>query len=465
MAAPQSHAVQILSHLALAQQSRLEGQANQQDDLCNLIETAGEHWKPFHAISEVDYMTICSAASQVKWQPDNFCVLARFCLKMFPRVEASERNDDTLNSIFLLAKSSFQHYNGTLSEEASSEYLNVSTDAEKATRQECRSTQNDLLEKLYEVAQAKLEGPKTSVSRYLQLFLEESDKPSVVCACYTLCGFVLQRESELLDEHIDLVVESIIKKLAAEINIQGIRAHLQLVALLALSGDSSHRETILQARTLSTMARFFKGRAKSFLDSQINAAMTARKVMTECAPAVLQFFGLNECDGGYIVESLQRSSGYAMVGLWNETDNTDLKVEIARVVAQVCRTLKRMPQSAIALGAIFELFEDEVQVLNPVTFIVCHHPSETARIEGWMAMGILTEVVKGRSALCKTIIQDTDFRDKMLQTAQMTTGYERENLKVVLAHLQNEVSEAKVYLDQAAHNLDFNPTSTMTTLS
>ncbi|KAL9621995.1 MAG: hypothetical protein Q9160_003657 [Pyrenula sp. 1 TL-2023] len=466
LAAPHSHAVQILSHLALAQQSIFEAQANQQDDLCNLIETAGEHWESYYTIPEADYVTICSAASQVKWESSNFCALARFCVKVLPSVKVSERSQDTLKSIFSLARSSFQHFNGTLVSEVSSENPNFTTDAEDATKQECRSTQNDLLEKLYEVAQGKLEGPKPSVSWYVQLFLKDSDEPSVVCACYTLCGFVLQRESEIMDHHIGHeLIENITKKLAADTNTQGIRAHLQLIGLLAMSAASSYREIIVQARTLSIIARFFEGRAKIFLDSQINGAITARKVMIESTSAVLQFFGLEECDGNYRVESSQRSSGRSMVELWEETDNTDLKVEIARVVAQICRTLKRMPQFAVALEAIFELFGDETHVLNPVAFVICHHPSEAARIEGWMAIGILTEVLKGRSALCKTIIRNTNFREKMLQTARTTTGYERENLKVVLAHLQNDVSEARVYLDQAARSLNFNLGSSTNALS
>lgn len=455
LADSERHALQAIVHLALIHRHSLEIQHDQQDDLCALAEMVGDNWASSSIFHTDDYMMLCKAASQVNWQAQNFCIFARVCLKMLPVSQILSQNPQVFDSFFSVVQASFQYFNGNLGDSGVySESSDHDHDATSLLRNDCRGTQNDLLEKLYETGKTGVAIPRSFMSRYTQFFQEESSQPAKICACYVFCGFVLQNDMELLDELSNgSFMGMITETLSKEENVQGIRAQLQLIGLLALSGAPNARVNCVRVGTIETLSRFFQGHTKNFLNPQLDATITARKLLIDSVPLVLQFFGIEEREFNYECNRPQHNSGYHMLELWNRTNNTDLKAEIARVVAQVCRSLKRTPQCTAVLNAVFTSVGNEQNIIEPLLFTTTHHPSEGIRIESWMAMGVLTEVASGRKALLGAVNHNMAFRDKIRMTSQLESGYERENLKVILAHMLDEVLEATEWLDDAARNL------------
>jgi hypothetical protein len=150
---------------------------------------------------------------------------------------------------------------------------------------------------------------------------------------------------------------------------------------------------------------------------QCEAVATIRKVIVGhpehvsgigiCIPVVAE-----ACMQHKSTERTQEQSGLlAALNLFRRTSDVELKIEIGRLVVEVCRTLFRSTggHPERAENPVRQAFGNASDIANPITYLACNGTSKEVRGEGWFGLAAMSAWDYGRpfvmDCLAETIFQ------------------------------------------------------------
>ncbi len=163
-------------------------------------------------------------------------------------------------------------------------------------------------------------------------------------------------------------------------------------------------------------------------------------------------------------ERIQEQSGLlAALNLFRRTTEVETKIEIGRLVIEVCRTLLHSTggHSERAENAVHQAFGSACDIANPVTYLACNGPSEEVRGEGWFGLAVLSTWEHGRPFVmeCLTREEVQKSMDEAMKNGDRTFG---QNISLMLTRLHHFPSRlvlpsTREFLEHAASNAGLPP--------
>lgn len=159
----------------------------------------------------------------------------------------------------------------------------------------------------------------------------------------------------------------------------------------------------------------------------------------------------------------QQSGLLAALNLFRRTSDQETKVEVGRLVVEVCRTLLQSArgQPERAENAVREAFGSAEDIANPITYLVCHGASEESRGEGWFGLAVLSTWEHGRPFVMDCLAA-TDLQEKMEEALKGGEQAVSQNISLMLTNLHlfpNHLvlSSTREALERAASNAGLPP--------
>ena len=159
----------------------------------------------------------------------------------------------------------------------------------------------------------------------------------------------------------------------------------------------------------------------------------------------------------------EQSGLLAALNLFRRTSNVEAKIEVGRLVVEVCRTLLHLtvghPEDVES--AVHQIFGNAGKIARPITFLACNGPSQAVRGEGWFGLAVLSIWEHGRPSVINCLA-DKDVQQKMDEALEAGERALCENISLMLTKLhlfpRNLVSAStRDTLERAASNVGLPP--------
>lgn len=137
-------------------------------------------------------------------------------------------------------------------------------------------------------------------------------------------------------------------------------------------------------------------------------------------------------------ERTQEQSGLlAALNLFRRTSDLETKVEVGRLVVEVCRTLLHAskPHPERAESAVRQAFGTYSHIADPVTCLICNGPSQEIRGEGWFGLAVLSNWEYGRQFVMDSLAGE-ELQKKLDETLKAGDRALCQNITLMLTHLK-----------------------------
>jgi len=223
-----------------------------------------------------------------------------------------------------------------------------------------------------------------------------------------------------------------------------------------LALPSSNKTMLVDFGLLGAMRRFFDQDTTPSI--QREAVIAVRRLMTGSAQT-LSIIGVYS-PRSTLEMAVKSSELAAILALFWQSDDKQLKMEIGRLAIEVCRILW-----AVNTGQP-DLSEDDFNLaIGPyrpafaeaIAFVILHGEGAGARGEGWFGFAMMSVWHSGRASIINTL-DSQDMLDEVKKVAASGGGPGYQNLRLVLAKL-NAISEndvlpnAQVVLESVAQEM------------
>jgi hypothetical protein len=167
---------------------------------------------------------------------------------------------------------------------------------------------------------------------------------------------------------------------------------------------------------------------------------------------------------GQSFERTPKQSGLlAALCLFRRTSDAQTKIEVGRLVVEVCRTLFRMTKGnpEVAENSVREAFGNASDVAHPIRYLACHGTSQEVQGEGWFGLAVLSTWKHGRPFVMDCM-GNKDVQNKM---EEVLKGGERalsQNISLMLSQLhlfpsRLVLTPTRIVLERAAHSVGLPP--------
>ncbi len=159
-----------------------------------------------------------------------------------------------------------------------------------------------------------------------------------------------------------------------------------------------------------------------------------------------------------ILERNAEQSGLlAALNLFRRTEDGDIKIEVGRLVVEVCRTLLHSTrgQPELAEGAVRQALGSADDIAFPVSFLASHGPSQQVCGEGWFGLAALSTWEHGRP-LVMACLADEAVQKKMEKALEGGERASCQNISLMLTELRLfpghlVLKPTRLFLEGAAH--------------
>lgn len=175
---------------------------------------------------------------------------------------------------------------------------------------------------------------------------------------------------------------------------------------------------------------------------QIDTITLARRLVAGSPESLLHFNALghlNEQDA----PTLEHEGNYGIrpvLNVFKLSDKSSLKLEVGRFAAEIARTLGPLSgseSSAISTWPLlFQSFNDIIDLVEPLGYVVSNSQSLGAKTEGWFALGILSTWPEGGLAITQYVQRDPKTLETLQEASNEQDAAQLDNIRVVLTNLR-----------------------------
>ncbi|KAL9105657.1 MAG: hypothetical protein Q9227_009206 [Pyrenula ochraceoflavens] len=440
-----------------ANKQHLASDPDTQQLLCDLVSYVCQAISP-STIPEI-FQSICNATTiDVPWSLESFATLSASCVALTDKYPQQNLSHDALHSFHSVVLMSFRYLDETLKTTPLS--LDLNGNASSTTTTQCsipddssrsmlQQTHNALLESLY-IACRKLSPTDLTDSSLLSghlITLNSSTTPSPpsITTSLILCAFCMQAQniSFLLSSNLPSIITVLLSH-TSPTEIQALRAYTQLIISFTTTAGLPARSAFHSSGLLHILSRFISPSSTSSplaTDIQIDTLRAIRTLISSHIPTLQQFLdpSPSEIEEQDTTDEPEPTPYEKTISLFHATDSPDVKSEISRLIAELCRTFSKSE---------IENEYDLAPALAPLLFTIHHHPNEGARIEAWMGVAV---IIKWSAKARQIVVQEMEEGElkgrvhEVLNKGDVEEGagdgdesgrYERENVRAVVEMLR-----------------------------
>ena len=174
---------------------------------------------------------------------------------------------------------------------------------------------------------------------------------------------------------------------------------------------------------------------------QIDTLTLARRLVAGSPKSLFQFNSL-----GHLNEQdalpLEHEGNYGIhqvLNVFKLSDKSSAKLEVGRFAAEIARTLGPLSgfeNSAISTWPLlFQSFNDIIDLVEPLGYVVSNAQSLGAKIEGWFALGILSSWPEGGLAITQYVQRDAKILKTLQEASNEQDAAQLDNMRVMLTNL------------------------------
>lgn len=144
-----------------------------------------------------------------------------------------------------------------------------------------------------------------------------------------------------------------------------------------------------------------------------------------------------DADGQYLGRSEEESGLLAALNLFRRTSDAEVKMEIGRLVVEVCRTLFQSTDGhpEEAGNAVRLAFDETNDMASPIAYIACNGKSPEVQGEGWFGLAILSTWQHGRPFILKCLANE-EVQKQLEAVLQEREQASCQNISLMLTKLQ-----------------------------
>ena len=226
--------------------------------------------------------------------------------------------------------------------------------------------------------------------------------------------------------------------------------HASLQLLVQLSIPTVNKPLIVEHGAFNVVYPILGNRSAFSEDIHLDALTLARRLIASSPGNLLHFLtqkhdSSNPNTGGVVDSGLSFA-----LQLHAQTDKASVKLEIGRLVAEVCRTTKNLDQNHSDNQSlqqnILTYLDLAREIPGPLAFAIVNAQSPGAKTEGWFALGILSSWPTCRSAVTQCLERNEDLRSALEKIASEED--KQESIPTAKADLDN----ARVLITNIAEN-------------
>lgn len=169
-------------------------------------------------------------------------------------------------------------------------------------------------------------------------------------------------------------------------------------------------------------------------------------------------------ENGRSLERTQKQSGLlAALNLFRRTSDAETKIEVGRLVVEVCRTLLHSTRGnpELAENAVHQALGSASDVANPISHLTCNGTSQGVRGEGWFGLAVLSTWEHGRPFVMDCLGNE-DVQKKMEEALKERERALCQNISLMLTKLhlfpsRLVLTSTRLVLERAASSVGLPP--------
>ena len=217
-----------------------------------------------------------------------------------------------------------------------------------------------------------------------------------------------------------------------------IHAGLQLLSQAAL--PVANRASILR-KGRSMLLSIITQKAASTEEIQIDAITLARRLVAGSPERLLHFnaLGYPKEQDTLPLEHEEIHSTRQVLNVFKSSDKSSLRLEVGRFAAEIARTLGPFSGSETSANStwvlLFQSFDDVIDLVEPLGYVVSNAQSLGAKTEGWFALGILSSWPEGGLAITQYVQRDAKTLEILHEASNEQDTAQLDNIRVTLTNL------------------------------
>ncbi|KAI9833159.1 MAG: hypothetical protein M1819_003781 [Sarea resinae] len=397
------------------------------DTTCRLLELVSSYTECRDASPENAAELLFKAAGEPEVELDDFLALVGSATAYLQDVR-SQKSLVKARSVEFPLSILVDSYSRFSSEErqsiqTSSESTENETSQEKEDQKLLSQMRGNLIEALSEVSAldefAKAYPLDSRLIGSLRLWLSVPQAQLKVCACIMLGN--LARSDEVCREMVQLYKVHVPLTSNIRESSEGSVMHAAAGFLKNLSLLQENKATLADAGLIEACSRLWKMDTNPQI--QYAGASLARQLISKSYDAIQHLLVSLSQDPDSPAYS--RTYLSLLLSLFETSDQTPTKTEVARTIAAICRVLNSTNDSGTAREQLEEtnhrLYSLHPNVGHPISVMVCQDKWPIVRSEGWFAYALMARTEEGASVV-NECLRSTLVLSSLLKTVSRTAS-------------------------------------------